>query len=292
MFCVPVPWWTSKSTIATRSAPYAGLGVTPGDGGIVEEARTHRRRDFGIRARRANGDKGVSELLSHHLVGCEYRAPCRAKGRFEGAGRHRCVVVDGRAPLCWRPRADRLDKVERMDALDRRKLGPRRDVSRQHLEDLALQRPLDCAQTIRLLRMSLAHVMRQTRGVGDKERGDCLMSWLPKLISPQLRGTLAPTRGESPLGITPQCGMGSGSRNKPLGLRLIQARPEFARETPLFHLIATSLQQGPNRRLRDESGLSPRRRPMTAIQLIGRPEPAWSGPGECRPGGRAAPTAG
>ena len=161
------------------------LGVTRGDGRIVEEAKAHRRRDFGMMAGRARGDEGVSDLLGHHLVDCEYRAPCRAKGRLERAGRHRGVVVDGRAPLRRRPRADRLDIVERMDALDRRNLGPRRDVSRQHLEDLALQGPLDCAQTVRPLGMSLAHVMRQTRGVGDEERGDCLMSWLPKRISPQ-----------------------------------------------------------------------------------------------------------
>jgi len=58
-----------------------------------------------------------------------------------------------------------------MDACDRRNLRSRRDVARQHLEDLALQSPLNRAQTVRLFGMSLAHVMRQTRGVADAQRG-------------------------------------------------------------------------------------------------------------------------
>ena len=147
------------------------LSMPCGDGRIVEEAKTHRRRDFGMMAGWSRGDEGVSDLLGHHLVDCEYCAPCRAKGGLEGARRHRGVVVDGRALLRRRPRADCFDIVERMDACDRRNLGPRCDVSRQHLQDLALQGPLDCAQTIRLLGMSLARVIRQARCVADDERG-------------------------------------------------------------------------------------------------------------------------
>ena len=84
------------------------LGMSCGDGRIVEEAKTHRRRDFGMMAGRSRGDEGVSDLLGHHLVDSEYRAAGRAQGRLERAGRHRGVVVDGRAPLRRRPRADRI----------------------------------------------------------------------------------------------------------------------------------------------------------------------------------------
>ena len=59
------------------------LGVTSGDGRVVEEAEAQRRRDFRMMARRARGDEGVSDLAGHHLVDCEYRTPCRAKGGLE-----------------------------------------------------------------------------------------------------------------------------------------------------------------------------------------------------------------
>ena len=60
--------------------------------------------------------------------------------------------------------------------------------------------------------MSLAHVMRQTRGVGDEERGYCLMSWLPKRISLQPTRHPRANSREKSMGITPQCGIGSGSQ--------------------------------------------------------------------------------
>ena len=44
--------------------------------------------------------------------------------------------------------------------------------------------------------MSLAHVMRQTRRVGDEERGHWLMSCLPNAPPLSLRGTFAPVRGK------------------------------------------------------------------------------------------------
>ena len=59
------------------------LGVTRGDGRIVEETKAHRRRDFRMMARRARGDEGVSDLPGHHLVDREDRAPGRAKGGLE-----------------------------------------------------------------------------------------------------------------------------------------------------------------------------------------------------------------
>ena len=130
-------------------------------------------------------------------------------------------------PLRRRRRADRFDIVERMDARDRRNLGARRDVARQHLEDLALQGPLDRAQTVRLFGMSLAHVMRQTRGVGDEERGYCLMSWLPKRISPQPARHPRANSREKSIGHNAPVRDRLGFADKLLGLRLKQARPEL-----------------------------------------------------------------
>ena len=59
------------------------LDVTRGDGRIVEEAKAHRRRDFGMMAGRARSDESASDRLGHHLVDREYRAPGRAKGGLE-----------------------------------------------------------------------------------------------------------------------------------------------------------------------------------------------------------------
>ena len=52
------------------------------------------------------------------------------------------------------------------------------------------------SQAVRLFGMSLAHVMRQTRRVGDEERGHWLMSCLPNAPPLSLRGTFAPVRGK------------------------------------------------------------------------------------------------
>ena len=178
---------------------------------LLKKQKPIGRRDFGMMARRARSDEGVSDLLGHHLVDREYRAAGRVQGRLEWSrGRHRSVLVDGRAPLRRRPRADRFDIVERMDACDRRDLRSRCDVARQHLEDLALQSPLNRAQTVRLFGMSLAHVTRQTRGVADVQRGHWLIVLLAETHLPQPARHPRANARESPLGITPHCGIGSG----------------------------------------------------------------------------------
>ncbi len=73
-------------------------------------------------------------------------------------------------------------------------------VARQHLEDLAFQSPLNRAQAVGLFGMALAHVMRQTRRVGDEERGHWLMSCLPNAPSLSLRGTFARLCAGNPIG--------------------------------------------------------------------------------------------
>jgi len=66
--------------------------------------------------------------------------------------------------------------------------------------------------------MSLAHVMRQTRGVGDEERGHWLMSCLPNAPPLSLRGTFAPVRGK--VVITPHWLERLGFATQVFGLRL------------------------------------------------------------------------
>ena len=42
MSCVPLPWWTSQSRIATRSSPSSACACARGDRDVVEEAEAHR----------------------------------------------------------------------------------------------------------------------------------------------------------------------------------------------------------------------------------------------------------
>ena len=51
---VPLPWWTSQSTIATRSSAELGLRAARRDGDVVEEAEAHRALG-GARGGRAAG---------------------------------------------------------------------------------------------------------------------------------------------------------------------------------------------------------------------------------------------
>ena len=103
--------------------------------------------------------------------------------------------------------------------------------------------------------MSLAHVVRQARGVADDERRHCLMSCLPKRISPQPVRHSRAYPWERRLGIMPQCGIGSGSQTSIFACASISSNG--ARWSGRFRPIATSLQLGSNCRLRHASGLSP-----------------------------------
>ena len=147
------------------------LGVARGDRGVVEEAEAHRVRDLGVMAWRAGRDEGVANLAAHHLVDGEDRAAGRAQRGFVAAGRHRRVRIDRRQTLLRRRRADRFDVVLRMDARDRGKVGARREIARQHLKRLALERPFDRPQPVGPLGMALAHLVREAGGMRDDERG-------------------------------------------------------------------------------------------------------------------------
>ena len=80
--------------------------------------------------------------------------------------------------------ADRFDIVPGMDAGDRRKVGARGEVARQHLIGLALERALDRAQPIGTLGMALAHLMRQAGRVTDDERSQGVVVLLRDLRFP------------------------------------------------------------------------------------------------------------
>ena len=184
------------------------LGVAGGDGGVVEEAEAHRGRDFGVMSGRAGRDESVASLAAHHLVDREHRASRSAKRGLERAWRHGRVRVDGGQALLRRRVADRLDVILRMDAGDRREVGARRGIARQHLKRLALKRALDRAQAVRPLGMALAHLVREAGGVRDEERGPVFGVLRRDLPSPQLlRRPSRAGASESPFAITPETGV-------------------------------------------------------------------------------------
>ena len=94
--CVPLPWWTSKSTMATRSSPWRVEGVAGADHGVAEVAEAHRGRGLGVVAGRADGAEGVADLARQHHVDRLDDGAGAAAGGGQRAGREEGVAVDRR----------------------------------------------------------------------------------------------------------------------------------------------------------------------------------------------------
>src|SRR5271170_1748103 len=62
-----------------------GLRMARRDRNVVEETEAHRRRCFGVMARRAHRDESIDCAPSDNLVYREHRAARRANRRFPGS---------------------------------------------------------------------------------------------------------------------------------------------------------------------------------------------------------------
>ena len=147
------------------------------DGGIVEQAETHRRRGLGVMAGRAGRDECVRGFASHHLVDRERGAAGSPHHRLERARRHCGVAVDPHHALFRRGIADVLDVIHRVcerDHLDRRH---RRLVAHQSLKLLVLQRALDRAQPVRPLGMTLRREVVETGRMAQQQCGHAVRFW-------------------------------------------------------------------------------------------------------------------
>ena len=93
---VPLPWWTSKSTIATRSSAVRLARVRGGDGDVVEQAEAHRRVGLGVVARRAHGAEGVlgAPRRQHGVDGGDDGAGGALAPPRRRAGAHRGVAIE------------------------------------------------------------------------------------------------------------------------------------------------------------------------------------------------------
>ncbi len=101
MSCVPLPWCTSKSTIATRFDAMRLLRVPCGDGDGVDEAKSHRIGFFGVVPRRAHGAERIRKLARKHPVDGGDRGSDRTLHRFPAFRAGGGVLVDPRTrPVC------------------------------------------------------------------------------------------------------------------------------------------------------------------------------------------------
>ncbi len=147
-----------------------GLRVTCGDGGVVEDAKTHRRRRFGVVAGRPGDDESVVGPRADDLVDGEGCPTGRAQRRFPCARRHRRVGVELHDAHARARLFERRDIVARMDARQRLEGGARRDFACKKGEGRGRQRVLDSADSRRPLGMALAHVVSRAGRMRHQQR--------------------------------------------------------------------------------------------------------------------------
>ena len=107
---VPLPWWTSKSTIATRARP-VGLRRARGDGDVGEQAKAHGPVRLGVVAGRADGAEGPLDLAARHRAHRVDHRAGGAPGGGEAARRHQGVRVEAQQALGGRGGEQRLDEA-------------------------------------------------------------------------------------------------------------------------------------------------------------------------------------
>src|SRR5262245_20334662 len=146
------------------------LGVTGGDGGVVEEAKSHRARGLGVVAGGARGDEGVCSLAGHHLVDRVHGAAGRAQGVLKAAGWYRRVSIEPKQALFRARVADGshiLHGVAKRDGLER---GGRRLDAHERAKALVSERPVDGPQPVWPLGMASRRDVIEAGRVGDEKR--------------------------------------------------------------------------------------------------------------------------
>ena len=125
---VPFPWWTSKSTTATRSSPSSSCAYRAAMATFAEDAEAHRRRLERVVPRRANQREAAAR------DGLD-RAPGGEASRLPG---RRGGVRVGIEPDLARDRLDRVDVARGVHELD---LAPRRRLADDVVRKAVVERP-------------------------------------------------------------------------------------------------------------------------------------------------------
>jgi hypothetical protein len=137
------------------------LGVTGGDGDVVDKAEAHRIAHARVMAGRARCDKGRVGFAAHHFVHSGDGAARRTPDGFERRGAHDRIAVERGIGLARLRFFERGEITFRMDALERLYRRARRVDARKKLERFRLEFALNCAQPVRALRMTRAHFMEE-----------------------------------------------------------------------------------------------------------------------------------
>ena len=145
------------------------LGVTGGDGDIIDEAEAHGIARAGVMARRARGHESVVGPPRHHLVDGGDAAAGRAPDGLDRLGTHERVAVERGVAFARRRLFERREIGLRMNALQRLWVGPGRAQTRQRGETLVFQPALDRPQAFGPLGVAGAHLMLQSARMCDEK---------------------------------------------------------------------------------------------------------------------------
>ena len=97
MSCVPLPWWTSQSTISTRAAPGPPRRLGR-DRRVVEQAEPHRAVGHGVVAGRTHERERVPRAPAHRRQRRLDRGARRQPRGVPASRRHRGVRIELAAP--------------------------------------------------------------------------------------------------------------------------------------------------------------------------------------------------
>ena len=145
-----------------------GAGVLGADGDIVEQAKAHGARRFGVVAGRAHGAKRVLRRPRCHRVD---RRQDRARGMQRGFARrrrHGGVGIEMDLAALGHRGEDGVDVGRRVNAFDLGALGARRLVPRKPSEFLGLERRENDPQALGPFRVKGARVVLKACGMGEQ----------------------------------------------------------------------------------------------------------------------------
>ena len=183
--CVPLPWWTSKSTIATRVSPCRSSACAAATATLLNRQKPIARRRRGVVAGRAHGAEGAAHLRRRaRSRPRRRRRPPRAARPRPSPATARCR--DRAAP---RRRRSRLEHgVEQRGGVHAQQLAPGRARRFAPVEafELAQRLARTAPQALRAFGVAGAGVVRQAGGMGvDPEHRAVTLAACAALVVPE-----------------------------------------------------------------------------------------------------------
>ena len=174
------------------------LGVSRGNGNRVDKAEAHRRRFLGMMAGWAHGAEHIVGTSLEHIVDPRKSpADCPSYG-FPAFRRGGGIGIDLRQACFGDQRMNALDIGLRVRQLETRRVGLRRLLAFQLVEDVGFENLFDCPQPVRPLGMARHVEMLKADGMGINKRGqDDIRSWcaISSALALRVKNRTAPWRG-------------------------------------------------------------------------------------------------